>query len=99
MNNKIAVVLVGLALAGCIGPRGGHYVGGAAADAIFPPSASDVDQVCRDHMQLEFNPVYGSPLSGLHGTALDEAQGGYYQKCMADLGHPGAVLNPAPPSQ
>lgn len=99
MNNKIAVVLVGLALAGCIGPRGGHYVGGAAADAIFPPSASDVDQVCRERMELEFNPVYGSSLSGLQGTALDEARNGYYQKCMADLGHPGAVLNPPPPSK
>jgi hypothetical protein len=99
MNNKIAVVLVDLALAGCIGPRGGHYVGGAAADAIFPPSASDVDQVCRDHMQLEFNPIYKPSLWGLPATELDAARDGYYQKCMADLGHPGAVLNPAPPSQ
>jgi len=102
MKNKIAVILVGLALAGCIGPRGGHYVGGDAAGAIFPPSASDADQVCRKNMELEFNPIY-DPLSlethGMPpGTPLDEQRNHFYQNCMANMGRPGATLEPSAPS-
>jgi len=88
MRSAIFVALTGFALMGCIGPRGGHYVGGQFADAMIPQSTGDADYVCREELPFDMLYVPSSPLA--HGLSPEEQRNRHYHDCMARLGHPDA---------
>jgi hypothetical protein len=83
---------MGLALAGCIGPRGGHFVGGDASVAIFN-SQGHADGLCREELPLVT--ILPDPLA--NGLTPEEQRRRHYRKCMTIMGYPDADLEPAVP--
>jgi hypothetical protein len=94
MKRALAAGLMSPALVGCIGPRGGHYVGGDASVAIFD-SQGRADGVCREHLPYENIWPPSHPLA--HGLSAEEQLRRHYRICMTIMGYPNADLEPAVP--
>ena len=94
MKRALTAGLMCLALVGCVGPRGGHYVGGAASVAMFD-SQSRADGVCRE--ELPFDTIWPTSDPLAHGLTPEEQLRRHYRKCMTILGYPDADLEPAVP--
>jgi hypothetical protein len=96
MMRPVIVALTGFALVGCVGPRGGHYVGGEFASAMFPASADTADHVCRE--ELPNDVIYPASWPEAHGMSAEQQRARYYQKCMEIMGQHGASLDKTAPS-
>jgi len=86
---------MGLALVGCIGPRGGRYVGGDASVAIFNGQGR-ADGLCRQ--ELPFDTIWPASDPLAQGLSPEEQRRQHYRKCMTILGYPDAELEPAVPA-
>jgi hypothetical protein len=87
---------MGLALAGCIGPRGGHYVGGDASALLFHShSQAQTDEFCRVDMHAHI--IYSASEPAALGLTPEEQLRRHYRICMANMGYPDADLEPAAP--
>lgn len=97
MRKALGAGLVCVALAGCVGPRGGHYVGGDAA-VLFHGSQSQAhsDEFCRVEMHAHI--IYSTSEIGSNGLTPEEQLRRYYRICMANHGYPDADLEATAPA-
>jgi len=95
MKRALATGLMCLALAACIGPRGGHYVGGDASVAIFD-GQGHADHLCRAELPAHWIWPTSDPLA--HGLTPKEQVRLHYRNCMTIMGYPDADLEPAAPA-
>lgn len=92
MKRGLAAGLACLALVGCVGPRGGHYVGGDAAAFLFR-SQGRADGFCRQ--DLPFHTIYPTADPLAHGPTPEEQLRSHYRICMTVAGYPDAELDPS----
>ncbi len=94
MKRALTAGLMCLALVGCVGPRGGHYVGGDASVAMFN-GQGHADGLCRAQLPSHWIWPTSDPLA--HGLTPQEQLRRHYRDCMTIMGYPDADLAPAAP--
>jgi len=97
MKRAFAIGLLALALVGCVGPKGGHYVGGDAAALLSQHhSQAQADEFCRVDMYAHV--IYSASEPAALGLTPEEQLRRHYRICMAVKGYPDADLEPSAPA-